>query len=165
MLRIAAMLLAGLLAAAGVSLYATADQLPARVASHFNFEGLADGTMLRSDYLLLMSFLTLAVPLLLVALHVVLPRIAPSFVRLPARDYWLAAERRSATRASIAASGLVIASVVAAFMVALNLLVVVANGRTPPRLDIALLWTLVAILVGASLACQFFLRKRFQPPQ
>jgi len=165
MLPIAAVVCAGFLAAGYAVLYATADSLPARVASHFNFEGLANGYLPRDAYLLLMYLLMLAVPLVVILLNVALPRVSPRLVRLPAREYWLAPERRAATYASIAASGFVIASTVTAFMIALHLLVLEANHRVPPRLDTGTMWILIAILVAAAISWQLLQRRRFRPPQ
>ena len=101
MLAAAAIVWLALLAAGCSTIYVTAERLPPRVASHFNFEGFANGSMPRDDYLLLMLLLTMVVPAVIVALNVVLPRVAPRLVRIPARDYWLAPERRDErTRAS-----------------------------------------------------------------
>lgn len=162
---VAAMLFIGLLATGAATLYATAGQLPARVASHFNLEGFANGYMARDDYLILMSLLLVVLPLVVLALNFGLPRLAPRLTQIPARDYWLAPERRNETYASIATSGFLIASMVAAFTTALHLLVVDANRQTPPRLDNAVLWTLVAVVVVAALSWKFFRWRRFQPPR
>ena len=51
---LAAFLLLALLAAEGVIIVSTSGQLPARVASHFDAQGFANGFMLRTDYQLLM---------------------------------------------------------------------------------------------------------------
>jgi hypothetical protein len=101
----------------------------------------------------------------IIVLYLALPRISPRLVRIPAREYWLAQERRAVTHASIATSGFVIASLVAAFMIAVHLLVVEANQRMPPRLDTSTMWMLIAVLVAGALGWQFLLRRRFRPPQ
>jgi len=165
MFTIAAIVWAGILAAGYAVLYATADSLPLRVASHFNFEGLANGYLPRDAYLMLMYLLMLALPLAIIVLNLALPRISPRLVRIPAREYWLAPERRAAAYASLAASGFVIASMVAAFMIAVHLLVLEANQRVPPRLDTGTMWMLIAILVAAALGWQLLQRRRFQQPQ
>jgi uncharacterized membrane protein len=165
MLSIAAVVWAGILAAGCAALYATADGLPARVASHFNSAGLANGYMPRDDYLVMMLVLMIAPALVIILFNVALPRIAPRLVRIPAREYWLAAESRAATYATITASGFAIASMVTAFMIAMHLLVVEANHRVPPRLDSGIVWVLIAVLVAAALGWQFLQRRRFRPPQ
>jgi uncharacterized membrane protein len=163
--RLAATLLVALLAAGAAILYATAGMLPPVVASHFDLAGYANGTMSRSHYLLFISLIMLGVPLLVAELNIVLSRFAPRLTRIPARDYWLAPERRDETLASIAASGGFIASLIAAFVISLHLLVVQANARTPPRIDSGLLWTLVAVFIVATLAWQLLRWQRFRRPR
>ena len=165
MLPIAAIVWAGILAAGCAILYATADHLPARVASHFNFEGFANGYMPREDYLVLMLLVTIALPVAIVALNFVLPRIAPRLIRIPAREYWLAPDRRAATYASLTASGFVIASMVTGFVIGVHLLVTEANSRVPPRLDTSTLWILIAALAVGALTWQLLQRRRFRPPR
>jgi len=161
----AAFLLSALLAAEGLIIVSTSGQLPARVASHFDAQGFANGFMLRTDYQLLMMALGLGIPVALVLLLVVLPYFMPNRLRLPARDYWIEPARRSETLRTIATSGLSIACIVAAFMIAVHLLVVQANNRVPPQLDNALLSTLIAFLIFTILLWQFILWRRFQDPR
>ena len=164
MRSLAVALLVALFAAAAALLYATSDGLPAQVASHFNLSGYADGYMPRSSYLLFMSLVTFGVPLLIIEANIVLPRFVPRLVRIPARDYWLAQERRAETLASIATSGVLIACLITGFMIAVHLLVVEANKRTPPKIEGELLWVLIAVLVAAMLAWQVFRWRRFRQP-
>ena len=143
----------------------TANELPLRVASHFDGAGIARGFMPRSDYLLLMLALTIGVPLLMAAVTAIVPRLVPiDKLRLPNRDYWLAPERRAATLAGLATSGLGMASIVALFLIALHLLVVAANRQTPPRLDSTLIWLLVGALLVSMLGWQFLRWRRFRIP-
>jgi uncharacterized membrane protein len=162
---LAALVLSALLAAEGAIIGVTSRQLPARVASHFDIQGYANGFTPREDYLLLMMGLGLGIPIALVILFVVLPYFVPTRLRIPSRDYWIAPDRRSETLSTIATSGLIFAGIVAGFMIALHLLVVQANNRMPPQLDNALLYTLIALLIIAILAWQFILWRRFQVPR
>ena len=162
---LAALILSALLAANGALVFATSRLLPPRVASHFDVHGFANGYMGRDDYLLLMAGIGFGIPILLAALLSAVPYLAPTRLRIPARDYWIAPERRDATLNTIATSGLVIANIVAAFMIAVQLLVVQANNRAPPQLDNASLYTLIALLVIAILAWQIILWRRFQVPR
>jgi len=162
---LAAFLLSALLLAEGATMVATAGQLPARMASHFDAQGFANSFMLRTDYQLLVLGLGLGIPLLLVLVLVVLPYAMPNRLRIPSRDYWIDPLRRAQTLSSIATSGLIIACIVAAFMIAMQLLVVQANSRVPPQLDNTLFYTLGAMLIIAILAWQFLLWRRFQVPR
>ena len=158
----AAILLAALFVAECVLMIGTGATLPVRVASHFNFEGVANGYMARSDYLLLMAGLGFGVPVLLLIVTVLAPCLVPNRLRIPSRDYWIAPERRRETLSAIVTTGLIMAAVVTAFMTALNLLVVEANTHIPPRMEIAALMTMVALLVVSILISQFYLWRRFQ---
>jgi len=162
---LAAFILSGLLSAEGYVLIATSGHLPAHVASHFDGEGLANGFMLREDYQLLMMGLGLGIPVVLVLVLVVLPYFAPNRLRIPSRDYWIEPSRRNETLATVATSGLIIAGIVAAFMSAMHLLVVEANNRTPPQLDNASLYTLLALLIMSIVVWQVILWRRFQIPR
>jgi hypothetical protein len=165
MLAVAAIVWLALLATGWASICLTAERLPPRVASHFNFEGFAHGSMPHDDYLLLMLLLSIVLPAVIVALNVLLPRVAPRLVRIPARDYWLAPERRDQTLASISVSGFVVASMVTSFMIAVHLLVVEANARMPPRRDSSSMWILMGALGASALARQFLRWRRFRAPQ
>ena len=164
MRSVAVTLLVALFAAAAAILYATSDALPTQVASHFDAAGHANGYMPRSSYLLFMSLVTFGVPLLIVEATIVLPRFVPRLVRIPARDYWLAQERRAETLASIAISGVLTACLLTGFMIGVHLLVVEANTRSPPKIDSELLWVLIILLVMGMLAWQFFRWRRFRRP-
>jgi hypothetical protein len=120
--------------------------------------------MSRRSYLLFMALMMFGVPLLVVELNIVLPRFVPRLIRIPARDYWLAPERRDETLASIATSGAFIACLITAFIIALHLLVVEANGHTPARIDSEALWMLIGSFVIATLVWQFFRWRRFRRP-
>jgi uncharacterized membrane protein len=160
-----AILLSGLLLFGSAAVYVTSGQLPARVATHFDASGLANGFMPRAEYLQFMLALTLGVPLLVVSVSVVLPRLAPTMLKVPARDYWLAPERRGQAYAMLATSGFVMASIIACFLIAVHFLVVSANSQTPPRLDNALMWALIALLIVSLLTWQLFSWRRFHKPR
>jgi len=151
-----------LLTANAVTLAMSSSTLPSRVASHFDLAGVADSFMGRADYLMMMTGLSLGVPAVLLLVTVMLPFLMPNRLRIPSRDYWIAPERRAQTLSSIATVGLVMSAVAAAFMLGLQLLVVSANAQTPPRMDTAILFALVAFLVVSILISQFVLWRRFQ---
>jgi len=154
-----------LLVSGGAILALTANLLPPQVASHFDAAGVARGFMARSDYLLFMLAMTIGVPLLIAATTALLPRLVPvDKLRLPNRDYWLAPERRDATLAGLTTSGLGMASIVAAFLIAVHVMVIVANRQLPPRLDSTTLWFLVGALVVSSVLWQFLRWRRFKVP-
>jgi len=164
MRRLPLLLLVALLIAAGAILYATAENLPPRVASSFNFAGNAGGFMSRGTYLAFMAAAIFGASAIILLVCAVLPRLAPRLVNIPAREYWLAPERREETYASLAASGALLGCLVTAFLIGLHLLVVEANAHPPPRLDSSILWALIGALAVSVLAAQFFFWRRFRLP-
>jgi len=162
---IAAFVMSLLLAANGLVLAASSRSLPMRVASHFDAEGIANGFMPRSDYVLFMAMISLGIPVLLVLVTVIVPFLAPTRLRIPSRDYWIAPQRRVQMLTTLATGGLVMSCIVAAFMVGVQLIVLQANARTPPQMDVTILYAMLALLVVAILFWQFLLWRRFQAPQ
>jgi hypothetical protein len=165
MRNLATIALTALLALNAAVLAATSGQLPARVASQFNGQGFGASFMPHDAYLMLMTALALGLPLLVALVLVAVPRAMPARLRVPSRDYWLAPERRGETLDTVTTAGLLIASLLAAFVIAVHLLVVQANHRAPPRIDMPTLYTLVALLIVAILGWQFLLWRRFQVPR
>jgi hypothetical protein len=113
----------------------TADRLPARVASHFGANGLANGFLTREVYLAFTLGMVL-VPSALVGLTIALSlKYFPQFLNLPHRDYWLAPERRAATAAYLTVHAAWLAALLAVFALGIHLLVLRANRAVPPRLE------------------------------
>jgi len=130
-----------LLVLTGMSIFATSDALPLRVAIRFGTNDLADGWMSRDRYLVFTLCVSLGVPLALVAALGWLPRV----------DFL----REHAYR---------LGSVALLFALGVHLLVLQANEAQPPRLASGLLVGLLALLVAAlaawSLSLLRHVRKR-----
>jgi uncharacterized membrane protein len=90
------------LAAYGLYLAAAYDDLPSRVASHFDATGTADGFQSKPAF----AISTLLVAALLTTLFTVAPallRKTPErFLNIPDKAYWLAPERRETTLQRVA---------------------------------------------------------------
>jgi hypothetical protein len=151
-----------LLASGAVLIVSTSGALPPRVASHFGAGGVANGWQSLDSYRALMLVFEIAMPLVAVAGVAWLPRAFPGLVNMPFRDHWLAPERREATYATMTAFGLALGSFLAAFVVALHLIVVAANASTPPRLADGPFWTLTATFVAAMFAFAIAYHRRFR---
>lgn len=107
----------------------SATQLPDRLASHFNAQGLPDGWMGRADYLRFMAIFGFGFPAFIVGISSLF-RLFPQGINLPHRDYWLAPERRADTYAYLHRLGLWYACMCLCFVVGLHFFVVQAN-RVP----------------------------------
>jgi hypothetical protein len=111
----------------------TAQSLQALVASHFSAGGLANGFMVRGDYLLMITGMTLLMPLLLALIAASAHLLPPRYINLPQRDYWLAPERRADTIATFVRLSMQLAHLLAAFLCFIHWLVVHANTLQPPQ--------------------------------
>jgi hypothetical protein len=159
---LAVALLAILLAADVASVIGSATLLPPMVASHFDGAGVARGYTARIPFLLIMGGLGIGIPIVLLLVLVALPCALPRRLRIPSRDYWTAPERLRDTLSFIASAGLVMACIGAAFMLAMHWLVVMANLRSPPRLDNVAFYGLIAVFMAAILMWQLVMWRRFQ---
>ena len=133
------------------SLAYSGTRLPERVASHFDFAGRANAWMGRSTYLLAMAALGLALPGLFLSMAWLVRRLPVDLVNLPNRHYWLSPEHRDATSAELARRFVWLASLVLAFFMIVNLLVVDANQRNPAQLSNAI-WAWMAIFLLTTFA-------------
>lgn len=113
----------------------TADWLPARVASHFGANGVANGFMARDVYVAFTIGMVIVPPVLVgLALALSLSRF-PQLLNLPNRDYWLAPERRAETTEYLNGHSAWLAALLGLFVLGIHLLVVRANQRVPPQLE------------------------------
>jgi len=103
------------------------DDLPLRLATHFNLEGRPNGWMSRDGFVeFSIGFCTL-MPAFIVGVMSMTGWIPVSFVNLPHRDYWLAPERRKATSALLLRYALWFACMNVLFITGVHWMVVQAN--------------------------------------
>jgi uncharacterized membrane protein len=123
------------------------DRLPARVATHFDLAGRANGWMTRDNQTKAHLGLVLFIAVMLEGVARLSPRLPDGLVNLPHRDYWLAPERRGATHAWLAGLIRLIGCVLMVFFLALFHLVYRANLSSTPMLTAP-----AGLLVGGLLA-------------
>jgi uncharacterized membrane protein len=116
---------------------ATVDQLPPKVATHFNARGLPDGWMTRSAHTWGMIGFGIGVPMFIVVISSIVRIFSGlgSYINLPHREYWLAPERRQQTRDYLFAWGLWLACFMVAVAAGLHQLILTANLRQPVALS------------------------------
>ena len=142
--------------------YATSGGLPDRVATHFGLGGVANGWMPRTGYVVFMLAFSALLPLVVVATSGLVPALTMSSRMVRNRDYWLAPERREATQGWLADHACWMGIVLILFLGGVHLLVVQANGRTPPQLAEAPLFVLLAALLVAIALWVITLHRRFR---
>lgn len=130
---------------APIVVWTTSAQLPERVASHFGNGGVANGFMGHDAYVLFMICMTTLLPLAVAGSIGFIPSIATSKLSVKNREHWLAPGRREATMATLGSVGCAIGIVLVVFLVGMHFLLLEANTRTPPRLDMPVF---TAALIG-----------------
>jgi uncharacterized membrane protein len=139
----------------------TADRLPARVASHFDASGHANGFVTRPVYLAFTIGLVVLLSALVGVLIGVSVRHFPEFLNLPNRDYWLAPERRDETADCLAAHAAWFAALCALLALGIHLLVIRANLIEPPQLESGRFLAVLLVFAGAMVVWLRRLVRRF----
>ena len=125
-----------------------ADQLPDRVATHFNGKGMPNGWMSKSGHVTFMLIFGTVVPAF-VALVCFLVRYMPGGLNVPHASYWRRPERRQEAYAYLFQHSLWLSCLLLLFAIGINVLVTRANAQQPPHLaSPELLGVLGAFLVG-----------------
>lgn len=114
-------------------------QLPDRVATHFNWNGVPDDWMTKSAATALMLAMQLLVPWFLVGITAMTAWMPVSLINIPHREYWLAPERRRESLAFLNRELAGIALAVAWFMAAVSHLAFEANIAGGPLSTSAML--------------------------
>lgn len=147
-----AILVVALALGAAVFVYVTSERLPEIAATRFAAGGDPVAFMTRGAYRVFMVWLVSAVPLLVAFLPQFIGARWPQLLNIPNREYWLAAERRPDTLASVAARTLLLAAVMILFLCFTHWLVVEANASPARRLSgaplLAALGAFVAFMIG-----------------
>lgn len=122
--------------------------LPARVATHFDGDGHANGWLDRSTHTTLQIATLLFMTALFQGLAALNRRLPKELINVPHRDYWFAPERAAASHDVITTAVIQIGCAVLAFFTVLFHLVYRANLSPTPRLD-ATIWWATGVLLSA----------------
>jgi uncharacterized membrane protein len=145
-----------------LALASSVPQLPLRVASHFDFQGNANGWMDRTLFLVMMVLVGLLMPGMALLLTVLLRWVPDSQINLPNREYWLSPERRAETIAEIPRRFLWLSCWTLVFLLGIHVFVVDANQQDPMHLSSAIwIWLaiyLVSIAIWVAMLLRHFLR-------
>jgi uncharacterized membrane protein len=110
----------------------TTPNLPPLVASHFNAAGHPTAYMTRGFYTQFMLAFGVGLPLAVVGLMSLVYSRAKD-VKLPNRDYWLAAERIAETRSTLVSYGVWLGALMVAMICYAHWLVLIAHRSVPPH--------------------------------
>jgi len=127
----------------------TASELPERVATHFGFEGRADGWMSRSVYQLFQIAFPLVISLIFAGTSAMIRFFPAKYVNLPRKDFWLVPERRALTASIIRSRMTWLACLMTLFFGGLHVLTLEANRVQPPQLPMGgLLMVMMFFLIS-----------------
>ncbi len=160
-----------LIAAAFLVLYAlhlfwtfsTADELPARVASHFGMNGRADGFMSQNAYLTFICLFPLGLGLLFQGTALLTRRLPARYINIPHRALWLTPERRPELIAILQSWLATLSCGLVIFSAQLHTLTLLANRLSPPRLPDIALFTLLGFPTVLLLWTTGFLLRLAEP--
>jgi serine/threonine-protein kinase len=143
----------------------SAGRLPARVATHFGMDGVANGWQSQRHYLELTLLAGAALPAFILSLFLLIRVGDGSLMNIPHREYWLAPERRRETFAFVQRRSVWLAGLIIAFFAALHYLVAGANTQSPPNLPASVAFWSGGIFVAMTLVwVATFIRHFYRKP-
>jgi hypothetical protein len=139
----------------------TYGKLPPKVASHFDVQGRPDGWMSRAEDAEILSTVALLVPAIVIGGMGGAGRIPVSFINLPHRDYWLAADRRKAAIAILVRYAIWFAALNVLFLTGAEILIDDANLYAPHNLDMTRFTSGVIVYLVFTAIWALLLLRRF----
>ena len=106
--------------------------LPEKVATHFDANGVADGWTNRDHYRLFIVLFLVGLPLLLVWVMAGLPRHTNGKGQIPNCEYWFAQERRHTTESFLIGHACWLGCLTVAVVYGMHISILRANAMTPP---------------------------------
>ncbi len=126
------------------------EQLPERIASHFNFRNEADGWMSKSSYLYLHYGLIFFFVTIFVGFIFFLPKFPVTLINIPNKDYWLFEKRRKITFTAIRTLLYNLNSLCLLLFIVLDYLIYKANANGTNKLWSYSWFIILAFLSGSS---------------
>jgi hypothetical protein len=150
---------------AAVFIYRTIGALPPVIAVHFDLQGTANGFASRDGYRIALLAFLVALPGSVIAAFSLAGRRDPTRLKIPAKDFWLADERRDATLKFMSAHGFRLSSLLVWFVAGIHWLTLDTNRQSPPHLaSRSLLIVLGLFFAGIALWIAAF-QLRFRRPR
>ena len=147
-----------------IDLALTVPSLAEPVATHFDAAGRANGWMTRTGYGIFMAAFGICLPLLIWALIPLISRRFPRGINIPAREYWLAPERREETLAFLRWHMGWLATLMVLFFIAIHHLLLLANALRPPALPHTPFFFMLGCFLAGTAVWTILLWRRFRRP-
>lgn len=119
-----------------MSVLLLSEQLPAKVATHFNAEGQANDWMSKEGHVLFILIFGFCVPAFLMGICYLIRFLPPSMLNVPNKDYWRSKEHYPEACDFMFRHSFWMASMVIALLTLINYSIVQANRLSPPHLDV-----------------------------
>jgi len=141
-----------------------AKALPARMPSHFDSAGVADGYSTARSFVITMGLTETGLSVLFLALAAFLPAIPKSLINLPHKDYWLTPERQEKSFRYMANWLGWMGSSTLALLFVITWLTFHAASSPTPHIAPSLLWLTLGGFVAITLGMTVHLYIRFRLP-
>jgi uncharacterized membrane protein len=139
--------------------------LPARIPTHFDAGGQADGWMDPRGFVLFNAIFPALLLAVLLGTGLLVGRLPARFVNLPHRDYWLAPERLAATRAKLLAHLAAMATLTLLLFAAIAEICLHLARTGGELLPAAFFWALGLFLAATLLVIVSLYRTFGRPPR
>jgi uncharacterized membrane protein len=140
--------------------------LPARVASHFDAAGRANGWQTREEFYAAAVLVALVLSIIFRVIPFLLHRLPVQFINLPNKDFWLASERKERTIADLDARMTVFGSATLGLLMIVMHFALEANLR--PGGSLSAVWMIGALVGYATFSLVWMIlmiQKYRRPPQ
>jgi hypothetical protein len=134
------------------------------VASRFGASGEADGWSSKSSFMTVYAIILFSLALIFLVLTILIPKIPPSLVNLPNKDYWLADERKEQTYALLSNYVLWFTNATIAFIMVVMNMTITANLYGTNKLGNSFWMALIIFLLFTVVWCMYLFRS-FKKPQ
>lgn len=138
------------------------QKLPAKVATHFNFEGIPDGFMTFAGYRWFICIFSAIFPMFMLFMIGVVPALLPGATNIPNRDYWFHPDRKTETMNYMFRMGCLMAGLMTLFFVGLNYVTVVANQNDPVRMPSTTFFIMLGIFLAGVAIWALTLHRKFR---
>lgn len=119
-----------------MSVFLLSEKLPAKVATHFNAAGQADGWMTKNGHVLIILLIGFLISDFLIAICYAMRFFPSSTLNVPNKDYWRSKEHYPEACDFMFRHSFWMASMVIALLTLINYSIVQANRLNPPHLDV-----------------------------
>jgi uncharacterized membrane protein len=118
-----------------MSVFLLSDRLPAKVATHFNSAGRANGWMTKDGHVLFILIFGIGISAFITGICYLIRFFPASMLNVPNKDYWRSKEHYPEACDFMFRHSFWMASMVILLLTSVNYLIVQANRLNPPSMD------------------------------